>query len=166
MSIRLIQSLWRDCEGSEFIEASILLPVMLVLFYGVFEFSWYFYNQQLAMTGVRDAARYLARASTSETTNPCTDSSLVRNAQNLAATGTISNGGGPRVKGWTYQGVSITCPAYTNNVGTIYQGGATIYLITVSTNFADPALGLLRSLGIIGTLGISVSHSERHIGPG
>ena len=56
-----IQSLWRSTDGSALVEATVLTPVLIILFFGVFEFSWYFYNQQLVEIGVRDAARYLAR---------------------------------------------------------------------------------------------------------
>ena len=84
------------------------MPVLIVLFFGVFEFSWYFYNQQLIEIGVRDAARYLARGPylsaanfIGEGTNPCLDATNVAAAKNLAVTGTTDGSGGVRVKGWT-----------------------------------------------------------------
>ena len=38
-----------------------MVPVLFTLMFGVLEFSYYFYQQHLVSTGVRDAARYLAR---------------------------------------------------------------------------------------------------------
>src|SRR3984957_21259106 len=54
-------SFWRDEEGSALVEATIVMPLLLSLFLGVFEFSWFFYNQQLVVSGLRDAARYMTR---------------------------------------------------------------------------------------------------------
>src|SRR5271168_3950365 len=54
-------SFWRDEEGSALVEATIVMPLLLSLFLGVFEFSWFLYNQQLVVSGLRDAARYMTR---------------------------------------------------------------------------------------------------------
>jgi Flp pilus assembly protein TadG len=37
-------SFWRDEDGSALVEATIVMPLLLSLFLGVFEFSWFFYN--------------------------------------------------------------------------------------------------------------------------
>jgi Flp pilus assembly protein TadG len=110
---RLGKALWRSTDGTALAEAAVLMPVLIVLFFGVFEYSWYFYNQQLVEIGVRDAARYMARGAyvttvTKESTNPCLDATNEAAAQNLAVTGTADGSGGVRVKGWTTPAVSIT----------------------------------------------------------
>ena len=50
-----------------------VMPVLVPLLFGVMEFSWYFQKQQLVESGVRDAARYLARTApdTTPPTDPC-----------------------------------------------------------------------------------------------
>ena len=63
-SLVTIKSLWDDCDGSALVEATIVTPLLVSLFFGVFEFSWYFYNQQLVVAGLRDAARYMTRIRT------------------------------------------------------------------------------------------------------
>jgi Flp pilus assembly protein TadG len=170
--MRSIASFWRSHEGSVLVEATIVIPVLFVLSLGIFEFSWYFYNQHMAFTGVRDAARYLARMETfdanglpasSESTNPCTLTTPVANAKNLATTGSIA-GGTSLVTGWTTGAVSVSCTAI-NNSAFGYDGPATFYIVTVTTTFADPALGFFASLGL-GTPNITITHSERAIGPG
>jgi Flp pilus assembly protein TadG len=163
-----VPALWRDCEGSALVEGALLVPVLCVLMFGIYEFSWLFYQQHLISTGLRDAARYLARSP-----NPCDGASpnwLVaqESARNLATSGS-TNGGGARVKGWTSAMVTPLCTAVDNpsgsNGASTYRGRSTIYVVTVSTRFTDPSLGFLGVLGLPPPV-ISVAHSERAIGPG
>ena len=55
MSVRILRSLWRNGKGSALIEGAIIVPVLLVLVLGVFEFSWLIYQQHLISTGIHDA---------------------------------------------------------------------------------------------------------------
>jgi Flp pilus assembly protein TadG len=43
------------------LEGTIVVPVLFALVLGTLAFSYFFYQQHLVSTGVRDAARYLAR---------------------------------------------------------------------------------------------------------
>jgi Flp pilus assembly protein TadG len=166
--IQTVQALWRDCEGSALVEGALLVPVLCALMFGIYEFSWLFYQQHLISTGLRDAARYLARSS-----DPCEGGSpnwlaAEEHAKNLATTGSI-NGGDARVKGWTAAMVTPLCRAVDNpsapNGASAYRGRSTIYVVTVSTRFTDPSLGFFGFLGLQPPI-ISVAHSERAIGPG
>jgi hypothetical protein len=165
---RSIASLWHDAEGSALVEAAIVMPVLVPLILGVFEFSWYFHKQQLVESGVRDAARYLARTAldTTPATDPCSLTTPVdfkAIAKNIAVTG-VATGGTPRVPGWTVGSVTITCTAFDNS-SSAYLGPATIYRVVASTSFADPALGFFGILNLT-TPNLSASHTERSIGPG
>jgi Flp pilus assembly protein TadG len=166
--MRRVQALWRDREGSALVEGALLVPVLFALMFGIYEFSWLFYQQHLISTGLRDAARYLARSS-----NPCDGASpnwlaAEEYAKNLATTGSI-NGGGARVKGWTAAMVTPLCRAVDNpsgsNGASAFRGRSTIYVVTVSTRFTDPSLGFFGFLGLQSPV-LSVAHSERAIGPG
>src|SRR5262245_61795636 len=75
---RMMQSLCRNRDGSALIEATLVVPVLLTLCLGVFEFSWLFHHQQLVSAGIRDAARYAAKSAT-----PC-GGTTVTDAKNLA----------------------------------------------------------------------------------
>ena len=161
-------SLARDCEGSALVEGAVLVPLLFVLLFGVYEFSWFFYQQHLASTGVRDAARYLARVA-----NPCNTLSPAwaveqTYAKALATTGSIS-GGPERVKGWTTAMVVARCVPIDNPIEADglnrYRGQNPVLVVTVSTRFAESSLGFLGFLHLP-PLVISVSHSERAIGPG
>jgi len=137
------------------VESALILPVFLTLVGGVYEFSFFVYQQQLATSGVRDAARYLALTADPNNLSRQTD------ARNLAVTGSIS-GGSPRVSGWTTSDVSIAVNSVYNDVGT-YGAAPNIRIVTVSTSFTDLSLGFLGLLGLKSPT-IAVSHQERFIG--
>ena len=162
MSVRILQSLWRNGEGSALIEGAIVVPFLLVLVLGVFEFSWLIYQQHLISTGIHDAARYIAQSA-----NP-SDLTIQRRAKNLATTGAI-DGDTARVRGWTARDVSISYSSVENpvdvNGSTTFRGGAVIRSVTVSTTFSVPSLGFFGFLGLKPPA-LTVSHQERVIGPG
>src|SRR5260370_21865902 len=111
------QSLWRDQQGSALIEGAVMVPLLIAFFSGVFEFSWFFYEQHLVTIGLHDAASYLARSS-----DPCNPTSHawkveLQQAKNLATSGSIS-GGAARVRGWTTDSASPPCSKIDNAIGT------------------------------------------------
>jgi Flp pilus assembly protein TadG len=160
---RSIASLCGDTEGSVLVEAALILPIFILLTIGSLEFSWYFQKQQLVESGVRDAARYMARVNAgAEDANPCSDATATSNAKGIAVNG-VTSGGTARVSGWTVSNVTVTCPSYSNS-GT-YNGAATIYRVTVTTTFPDPAIGFFGSIGLAAP-NLSATHTERSIGPG
>src|SRR5258708_27320995 len=162
MSVRILQSLWRDSEGSALVEGAFVVPFLCTLVFGVFEFSWLFYQQHLISTGIRDAARYIAR-----TANP-NDITIQTGAKNLATTGAI-DGNTARVNGWWTHDVDITYASVDNPVGidrlTPFRGGAVIHSVAVSTTFAVPSLGFCALLGLKPPA-FTVWHQERVIGTG
>jgi Flp pilus assembly protein TadG len=162
MSVPILQSLWRNSEGSALIEGAIIVPFLLVLVLGVFEFSWLIYQQHLISTGIHDGARYIARSA-----NP-NDRTIQNNAKKLATTGAI-DGDTARVRGWTTRDVNITYAPVNNSVGVdglpAFRGGAVIQNVTVSTTFTVPSLGFFGFLGLKPPA-LTVSHQERVIGPG
>src|SRR4249920_25575 len=109
MSERILRSLWRNGDGSALIEGAIIVPVLLILVLGVFEFSWLIDQQHLISTGIHDAARYIARSA-----NP-RDLTIQSDAKKLATTGAI-DGGISRVRGWTMRDVHIAYASVDNSV--------------------------------------------------
>ena len=168
---RALKTACRDCDGSALIEASVITPLLVSLYFGVFDFSWYFYNQQLVEAGVRDAARYMARIElTGGNTNPCAQTDpggtlYTTDAANLAVTAQTS-GGAARVSGWTASNVAITCVASPALSHGVYADGAkSMTIIYATTNFVDPSLGFFAALGLA-TPSLSFTHQERFLGPG
>src|ERR1700690_1991900 len=162
MSLPILHSLWRSNEGSALVEGALIVPILCMLLFGVFEFSWLFYQQHLISTGIRDAARYIAR-----TANP-NDVTIQAGAKNLATTGAI-DGSAARVGGWWTDDVSIAYASLDNPAGfnglTPFRGGAVIQSVTVSTTFTVPSLGFFGLLGLKPPA-FTISHQERIIGPG
>jgi hypothetical protein len=166
-----IVSLWRDDDGSALVEATIVMPLLITLFLGVFEFSWYLYNQQLVVSGLRDAARYMTRIElTDGNRDPCVQKDqngvlYTADAANIATTAEAA-GGSARVSGWSAADVAISCFSSAGlDAGNYADGSTSMTIIDVATRFADPSLGLFSSLGLKPPM-LSFSHEERFIGPG
>ena len=122
----------------------------------------------MVSTGIRDATRYLARVI--DSCNAFSPAWAVKQAfaKNLAITGSI-DGGPERVKGWNAAMVTPRCTTIDNPIGadglSNYRGSQVIHVVTVSTRFTESSLGFLGLLHLPPLI-ISVSHSERAIGPG
>jgi Flp pilus assembly protein TadG len=153
---QLLSALWQTDRGTALIESALVLPVLLMLVGGVYEFGYYFYQQQLMTSGVRDAARYLAL-----TANP-NNAFNQNDAMRLAVYGVINGDTTARVSGWSTADVTISVTALDNSLGT-YCSGCMIEVITVATSFTDSSLGFLNLLGLKNPI-ISVSHQERWVG--
>jgi hypothetical protein len=153
--LSFLKSFSRAEQGAALVEGAIVLPIVIVLVGGVYEFGFFLYQQQLATSGVRAAARYLAL-----TSDPA-DVTTQSDARNIAVTGVIG-GGPPLIAGWSPSDISIAVNAVDNAAGT-YSGGATIQLVTVSTSVADRTLGFLGLLGLKAPT-IAASHEERVVG--
>src|SRR5262245_4345852 len=132
MLCRLLRSIWRNSEGSALVEASIILPVLFILVFGVFEFSWAICQQHLILTGISDAARYIARSTAPN------DATTKKDAMNLATTGAV-DGDMPRVRGWKVDDIDISYTFIDNPAGdnglTKFRGGQVIESVIVSTTF-------------------------------
>ena len=151
-----------DERGASLIEATLVIPMLIALVGGVIEFSNFFYQQHKMTTGVRDAARYLARFGAGAYAARTSD------AQNLATTGSFASGGALRVPGWT--SITVTPTTVANNDGAgapLYRGCPNILIITVSgsapyTPVMFPGPTFANNLGLaIPT--VAAAHSERQI---
>jgi len=164
-----LRSLWRDQRGTALLEGAIVTPILCILCFGVYEFSNFFYKQHLVSTGVRDAARYLARALDPKAPDAPTAAitpsyaDALPMAQNLATRGTTDSSGALRVSGWNPGDVSAPLTAIPNPANT-YHGPDPIYIVTVSTTFTPASLGFMGFFGF-SDLPISVTHQERVLGP-
>ncbi|RWC87343.1 MAG: pilus assembly protein [Mesorhizobium sp.] len=157
---QFLQRFHHDEQGAALVEIAIVMPLVLLLSAGVFEFSNIFNTRLLLAAGVEDAARYMARCSSDWDT--C--SAL---ATNLAVNGAVTNGSA-RVTGWTTGQVSIT---KAKSIQAIDSTGTELYLsstgtvivVKVSTAYPYPTLGLWSYLGF-GALTLNVFHQERVLG--
>ena len=149
-----------DRRAAAAIEAAAALPFLVVLGAGLFEFGSAFYKYELMQTGVRDAARYLARVAVPAAAEP--------SAKNLAVTGSIDASKSPRVKDWQTSHVAVTYGAIANPPDATtglrqHRGGPTLTTIRVASAMPYAGLGLLSAFNL-GTVTIRASHEERYVG--
>lgn len=153
--LRRCAALWQENSGAALVESAVILPVFLTLVGGVYEFGFFLFQEQLATSGVRDAAHYLALTA---------DPTSVTNqnyAKNIAVYGSI-DAGTSRVRGWDPSDLSISVDAIDNSAGT-YGGSSVVQIVTVSTRFTEQSLGFLGLLGL-NVPTVSATHQERCIG--
>jgi hypothetical protein len=148
------QNLLSDERGSSLVETAVVIPFLLVLGLGVSEFGNVLYNHHLVDTGVRDAARYLARFKQPETRET--------EAKQLAVTGSTT-GGTKRVAWWDTGDVMITYKQFANPTGA-YRGPDPIRVVQVETNVTYGGVGFLSFLGLGNSLTFGMAHEERVIG--
>lgn len=163
-------SFLHDSSGAVLVEAALVMPVLLLLALGVFEYSNMFFKHQAVTAGVRDAARYAARTprplgqTCEETLN---DVELVSAVKNLAVSGDIFNSTPARVSGWSVDDVSLTATLVENPVDAagvrVYRGPDPICIVRVSSSYTHARMGLFSGLGFIPAT-VSISHTERWIG--
>ena len=150
----------RDARGTAAMEAALALPFIAVLAAGLMEFGGLFYNFEMIQTGVRDAARYLARVA-----DPVASETAARN---LALRGTVDSSGALRVKWWQANNIQITYKTTPNPVDEttgrrLYRGRDPLIVVRVSTSFDFSGLGLLDAVGL-GAVRIAAAHEERYVG--
>jgi Flp pilus assembly protein TadG len=161
-----LKKLIRDDRGAALVEAAVTFPVLITLGFGVFEFSNAFYAHQEITTGVRDAARYLARAELSNAANNCDAAITAATAQgkNLAVYGNIGGSGNARVQGWTTGMVTVTHIDVANTGNPPYRPGINpLCVVEVSAAVPYFQFGLLTYLGVAAPT-FNLAHYERWIG--
>lgn len=81
------KTFWKREDGVALVEFAVLLPLMLLAFFTIVEFSRLFFSYQGAIEGVRDAVRYMARTSDPRVCDSATGSSTVSTAVLTTASG-------------------------------------------------------------------------------
>jgi hypothetical protein len=154
------RAMWRERKGSVLVEWSILMPFLLTLGFGVFEFGNMLYKQHLVETGLKDAARYLARVP-----DPVARQQI---GKEIAVMGEVG-GTNKRVSFWNVSDVSVSITTIANPIDATtnertYRGPDPIPIVRVSTTASYPTLGFLGYLGLGNTITFSLYHEERVIG--
>lgn len=149
-----------DTRGSAAIEAAVATPFLLLLVLGAAEFGNMLYNANMIQTGLRDAARYLARVP-----DPVAAEAFARN---LAVTGTITGEAPPRVAWWRGADVMFTYERLDNPPDPLterraFRAGPILTVIRAETVIDYDGLGTLRVLGQ-DAVQIGFAHEERHVG--
>ena len=149
-----------DRRGATLLELAIVLPVLMMLGLGVFEFGNLLWRYHQINTGVRDAARYLARVD-----DPMASQTA---GKQLAVYGQIG-GTTNRVPWWNVGDVTVSIIPIANPVDATtgsrtYRGPDPIRIVHVQTAATYPGIGFLNMLGVGPTVTLNLFHEERVIG--
>lgn len=141
---RRARALRRQESGAAMLETIITVPVMIVFLVGILEFGMLLFAKLQVETGLRDAARYMARC---QPGFGCSQAI----ARNIAVFGNVAGNGGPRVEGWGTGDVTITpAPGLGERV-------------RVATDFDYPGSPLLGFIGLA-NINVTAFHEDRYIG--
>jgi len=150
-----------DQAGAALVEMTLIVPLMLTLAAGVFEFSNIIKTKLLIEAGVRDGARYIARCNRGSNQATCEAAGT-----NIAVTG---GSGTARVSGWTTADVTIsyTSIAVTTDPDTGLQNyrsaGTAVRTVSVQASYDYAGTGLWAYLGF-DALTLTAAHEERVLG--
>jgi Flp pilus assembly protein TadG len=149
-----------DERGAAVVEFTVLVPVLLFLMAGALEFGNALFGYHVINTGLRDAARYLARTNT--------PSSYIAQAKQLAVYGQIG-GTTKRLSWWSTGDVTVTFRTIANPINAstglpTYRGPNPIQVAHVAATVTYPGLGLFQMISLGKTLTISTYQEERVIG--
>lgn len=144
-----------DQEGAVLAETLIVVPVMLILTFGILEFGNMLWNRMQMQVGVRDAARYWSRCPASFST--CSETI----ARNIAFYGhpAGASGGSLRVPGWNAAAQLTITPAAAALPSA--PTAADIVTITATTTYqGSPAIRALLSDDVT----MSYTYETRFVG--
>lgn len=161
----------RDENGAALLELTVIMPFLIVLGLGIFEFSNMLYQYHLITGGLRDAARFAAGVPkpdpvvTTDTTCTETDpgSTPIGCAKRLAVFGQIKFGGSYRLGDDWWDVGDITVDYVALDPPDPDLRGGNPFKVVVSTNVVYDDIGFLDALGL-GPIAIATAHEERHYG--
>jgi hypothetical protein len=141
----------RCSSGSALVEATIVLPVAIILMAGGIEFGIAYSASSTADKSMRDATRYLARVPQSAVCGWG-----LNKAKNLAVYGNTAGTGDPLIPNWSTSNITLAQPSDCTTSFSIIQ-------LTATVPFTAPSqllswIGLPNSLTII-----NIQHEERWI---
>ena len=159
----------RDEDGAALLELTVIMPFLIVLGLGIFEFSNMLYQYHLITGGVRDAARFAAGLPMPDPVDPSAETCVnpganpVGCAKRLAVFGQIESGGNYRLGGDWWDVGDITVDYVALDPPDPDLRGGNPFKVVVSTNVMYDDIGFLDALGL-GPITIATTHEERHYG--
>lgn len=149
----------KDERGAAATEFALVLPMMLILVFSIYEAGRVFQAYNIVQSSARDAARYGARLgiTCSGSTASFDDAGSMTAVQNLARTGAIDGTAAPLLPGWsdnTSVTISLGCVSKTSGSTTFagrYEGETAIPTVKVT---AAAPYGMLFG-GLFGNLAIN-----------
>ena len=116
--VRIVWEHARETQAAQIVELAVTLPVLMILFVGIYDFGQAFDLKQKLAGAAREGARFAANQSTSDLSNASppsllavrdvVDSYLTANNVNDLGLATATPGG-PTNWTWTFTGTGATC---------------------------------------------------------
>jgi hypothetical protein len=177
---RTLERLGRRRDGIASVEFAIVLPLLVLMLFGAVEIGRLLVDYQLANKSARDAVRYLSRVQDATITDICPAGGLlwpsaapsqsIRNAVNLAMTGSINDPAGPGdyLLGYWVNPETIRIQVDCNDNRTdifsgAYQYSESIPELTMTADVSFPS-GFGWLLSFLEDFAIRVTHNEVYIG--
>jgi Flp pilus assembly protein TadG len=173
--LRHLDRFRRDHRGTALVETALILPLMVPLTAGVFEFGNLIHKKLLMEAGLSDGARFAARCNSQLYTNAglaainCADI-----AANIAVFGNVGGTGNSRVEGWLKAGgasnnATVTIAASGSCHDAVVAGvteyrstTAQVCIVRAAGAYPYSGIGMLSLLGI-GPITLNGFHEERLI---
>ncbi|MES0005537.1 pilus assembly protein [Mesorhizobium sp. M0062] len=152
---RFLERFHRDEHGAVLAETLLIVPFVTVFSVGILEFGNMFWEKEQVETGLRDAARYLARCQPSNALSGYVSQCSDTVARRIAYYGTSNPAATVlRVQGWGPSGSTIV-------FATVTRSGTKV--ITANTSLAYSSSPLFGWTGLA-NITIQAFHEERYIG--
>lgn len=147
--MRTLASLLRSDRGSAAAEMALVLPLMLVLLFGVMELGNYFLDEHVVVKAVRDGARFASRQtidnyiSSDSGCQVAPPAAVATAIKNVVRTGTDDASGPNRLSYWTDNSTITVTSACVLTAGSqqmkgIYDdNGAPVVTITAAVPYAS-----------------------------
>jgi Flp pilus assembly protein TadG len=101
MAPRFLCQMIKCDRGAAAVEMALVTPLLMIIMFGSFEMGNYFLQNHVVAKAVRDGARYAARRPFDEFASCVPSTDVARETRNITRTGTVDDGGTPRIANWT-----------------------------------------------------------------
>jgi len=147
-------------RGAAVLEAAVVLPVILILMGGIYDFGRAFATLSAAQKSMRGSVRYLTLQPF-----PFVCSNAARdNARKLALYGNIAGSGNLLVSAWQSGDISVSLTDGNDAAITDCSSAPNIVKIAMSSDKVPYNSLMWGVVGLPSTINMSVTHQERWIG--
>lgn len=140
----ILRKFSRNQDGAALVEFAIILPMMLIIFTVIVEGSRMMISYQAAISGVRDATRYLSRVVASDVcTTGAPITGYTTKIQTIVGQSATGNSVFP-----SYITINSVTPTYSCVAGTYRISPAPIAQVTANISIDFPFAGLFTLVGL------------------
>lgn len=147
-------------SGAAVLETAVVLPVIIVLMGGIYDFGRAYATMSAAQKSLRGAVRYL----TLQPLAFACSSTAQTKARNLALFGNTDGTGNALVHGWKASDISVSVLDINDDPITDCSGVPSLVKIAMTSSKVPYDSLMWGIVGLPNSINMSVSHQERWIG--